>query len=61
MYNDSFRTMSRKGKEIYPELRFGDGILGVSFLANFHVIFDYPNNKLYLKRNKLTCKCKIVF
>ncbi|MCL1968592.1 MAG: hypothetical protein FWF65_03380 [Bacteroidetes bacterium] len=54
------RTGSASGKDINPELRLKDGMLGTPFLANFHVIFDYPNNKLYLKRNKLTCKFKIL-
>lgn len=39
--------------EDYTEQKFGDGILGISFLSKFHLIFDYPHNKLYLKRNNL--------
>ena len=35
------------------EQRFGNGILGVVFFSKFHTVFDYPNNKLYLKRNNL--------
>jgi hypothetical protein len=58
--NVHFRSGSASGKYLNdPELRIGHGILGTAFFANFHVIFDYPNNKLYLKRNKLTCKFKI--
>lgn len=37
----------------YIEYKLGDGFLGVSFFSKFHVIFDYPHNKLYLKRNNL--------
>lgn len=29
-----------------------DGYIGVDFLSQFNVIFDYPHNKLYLKPNK---------
>ena len=31
------------------------GIIGVEFLKKFHVIFDYPHDKLYLKLNRNEC------
>jgi len=37
----------------HTEYKFGDGTLGIPFLSMFHVIFDYPHSKLYLKRNNL--------
>lgn len=39
--------------ETFIEEKFADGILGTNFFSKFHVIFDYHNSKLYLKRNNL--------
>ena len=30
---------------------FKNGVIGIDFLRNYNVIFDYPHNKLYLKPN----------
>ena len=32
------------------EYIFKDGFMGVSFFKHFNVVFDYPNEKLYLKK-----------
>ncbi|MEQ8423124.1 MAG: PDZ domain-containing protein, partial [Cyclobacteriaceae bacterium] len=35
--------------QINPNFNFDDGIIGYPFLQNFDLIFDYQNDKMYLK------------
>jgi hypothetical protein len=33
------------------DLRYGDGLLGLKILSNFNLIYDAPNDLLYIKPN----------
>jgi hypothetical protein len=37
--------------DIMADLRYGDGLLGLKILSNFNLIYDAPNDVLYIKPN----------
>lgn len=50
---DSHLLFDENGKSFFETYNYWNiaGFIGVDFLKQFHVFFDYPANKLYLKPN----------